>query len=62
MTYDDMEDDSEEWDAQENDPDPADEIEWAVQNCGQNAAESWCSLAGTEFCSYRCMFSHSLKP
>lgn len=48
------------WDG-DDEPDPADEIEQAVQDCGQNADATWCDLAGTEHCDFRCIFRHSIK-
>ena len=34
-----------------------DEFEMAIQDCGKGWEDTYCSLSGTEFCSFRCPFS-----
>lgn len=45
----------------DEDLDPDEEIELAVQACGQTDIPGFCWHAGGEYCSFRCMFYASLK-
>ena len=39
---------------------PDEEIEQAMQACGQTAVEGFCWHAGTEYCDFHCRFRGSL--
>ena len=41
--------------------DPDEEIECAVHACGQTDVPGFCWHAGTEYCSFHCIFSASLN-
>ena len=41
--------------------DPDEEIECAVDACGQTDVPGFCWHAGTEYCSFHCPFSASLN-
>ena len=41
--------------------DPGEEIECAVHACGQTDVPGFCWHAGTEYCSFHCIFSASLN-
>lgn len=36
-------------------------FEQAIQDCGQNAQGTWCSMAGTEYCDFQCPFRKRVK-
>ena len=46
--------------AEADDLDPADEIERAVQACGQTDVPGFCWHAGSEYCMFQCRFRPSL--
>ena len=45
----------------DDDLDPADEIERALDACGQTDVPGFCWHAGTEYCSFHCLLRGSLK-
>ena len=54
-----MDEDDERWqdeDGWDEEMTPSEEIEQALQDCGQTGIPGFCAHAGTEFCSFRCPF------
>mgnify|MGYP001615981089 FL=1 len=47
--------------AEPDDLDPADEIERALDACGQTDVPGFCWHAGTEYCDFWCRFRASLS-
>jgi hypothetical protein len=37
-----------------------DELELAMEDCGQNVDGDWCDLLGTEHCAFRCPFRDAI--
>lgn len=53
--------DEDEWDDDDPYETASDEIERAMQDCGQTEIPGFCWHAGTEHCDFRCIFRESLK-
>ena len=46
-----------EHDEDDDDYDVDDELEEAMADCGLDPETGWCGHAGTEYCSFRCIFN-----
>ena len=55
-----MDDDFPEIEDDDKDEQEWDELELYIEDCGKVPLDSMCSLAGTEYCSFRCPFSDDL--